>query len=480
MAQWPLIFLYFCQALAPLTRAQAQRGDWRHRIQWENNGQVHSLMSTGSQYQPPGRYRGPSRLFMSSGGRSHLPGSHRPDQQYRPRQFAAPVQYAPVSARVSGGRHMEIPVRTGTNGFQDFRGLTPQFTPSRSNVSAAAFTDPGSVRTSGEPTLQRARSEPVARAQNQLLRTAPEALTRAQNQPSRIVLEPITSAQQPASRSVPEQLTRPQNQPFLNADTNDARNTNPVDVVNDDPRNPFKNHRNSVLYNFYPNRARPAARPPTGTGYGTRFFQNGLPDLIPDPYAIQAGTYVQRMQMYALRCAAEENCLARSAYSPTVRDIDFRVLLRFPQKVRNQGTSDFLPVKPRYQWDWHSCHQHYHSMEAFSNYDLLDAVTGRKVAEGHKASFCLEDTSCEAGFRRRYACTSHTQGLSPGCHDIYAANIDCQWVDITDVPAGNYVLKITVNPMFHVLESDFTNNIVRCDITYTGVYVQTRNCRIAR
>lgn len=47
----------------------------------------------------------------------------------------------------------------------------------------------------------------------------------------------------------------------------------------------------------------------------------------------------------------------RSAYAPTVRDIDFRVLLRFPQKVKNQGTSDFLPVKPRYQWDWHSCHQ---------------------------------------------------------------------------------------------------------------------------
>lgn len=47
----------------------------------------------------------------------------------------------------------------------------------------------------------------------------------------------------------------------------------------------------------------------------------------------------------------------RSAYAPGVRDIDFRVLLRFPQKVKNQGTADFLPLKPRYQWDWHSCHQ---------------------------------------------------------------------------------------------------------------------------
>lgn len=47
----------------------------------------------------------------------------------------------------------------------------------------------------------------------------------------------------------------------------------------------------------------------------------------------------------------------RSAYRPTVRDIDYRVLLRFPQKVRNMGTTDFLPVKPRHQWEWHSCHQ---------------------------------------------------------------------------------------------------------------------------
>lgn len=32
---------------------------------------------------------------------------------------------------------------------------------------------------------------------------------------------------------------------------------------------------------------------------------------MPDPYYIQASTYVQKMSMYNLRCAAEENCLAR-------------------------------------------------------------------------------------------------------------------------------------------------------------------------
>lgn len=41
------------------------------------------------------------------------------------------------------------------------------------------------------------------------------------------------------------------------------------------------------------------------------FFPAGLPDLVPDAYYIQAASYIQRVQMYALRCAAEENCLSR-------------------------------------------------------------------------------------------------------------------------------------------------------------------------
>lgn len=46
-----------------------------------------------------------------------------------------------------------------------------------------------------------------------------------------------------------------------------------------------------------------------------------------------------------------------SAYSGNVRDYDMRVLLRFPQRVKNQGTADFLPSRPRYSWEWHSCHR---------------------------------------------------------------------------------------------------------------------------
>ncbi|XP_078054878.1 protein-lysine 6-oxidase-like [Mustelus asterias] len=254
-----------------------------------------------------------------------------------------------------------------------------------------------------------------------------------------------------------------------------------AEMQGDEPRNPFMN-RNSVFYNVYSSSSRSSSRPAVRRriGLGTRYFQSGLPDLIPDPYYIQASMYIQRMHMYALRCAAEENCLSRSAYGPRISDLSIRVLLRFPQRVKNQGTADFLPNRPRHTWEWHSCHQHYHSMDQFSHYDLLQASTHRKVAEGHKASFCLEDTTCDPGIQRRYACTAHTQGLGPGCYDTYNADIDCQWIDITDVVPGNYVLKVTVNPGFLVPESVVTNNVVRCDILYTGSYVSARNCRITR
>lgn len=50
-------------------------------------------------------------------------------------------------------------------------------------------------------------------------------------------------------------------------------------------------------------------------------------------------------------------CVVFFSSAAHAHDYDTRVLLRFPQRVKNQGTADFLPNRPRYTWEWHSCHQ---------------------------------------------------------------------------------------------------------------------------
>lgn len=105
-------------------------------------------------------------------------------------------------------------------------------------------------------------------------------------------------------------------------------------------------------------------------------------------------------------CVAKQSLLSlhiplNFVYAHTTYAHSHRALLRFSSLTMNYGTSTFLPTLNRNQWQWHTCHDHYHSFESFVNYDLLDVNTGAKVAEGHKASFCLEDTRCEAGVSRR-------------------------------------------------------------------------------
>lgn len=44
-------------------------------------------------------------------------------------------------------------------------------------------------------------------------------------------------------------------------------------------------------------------------------------------------------------------------------------------------------------------------MEVFATFNIFNS-TGHKVAEGHKASFCLEDNQCLPGVEPKYACAN--------------------------------------------------------------------------
>lgn len=141
-------------------------------------------------------------------------------------------------------------------------------------------------------------------------------------------------------------------------------------------------------------------------------------------------------------------------------------LLRFTTQTRNIGTADLVLGNPATSsmFEWGSCHGHYH-FRSFAQYRLLDTA-GAVVRTGKKVGFCLMDITridSAANPSARYTCSS--QGIQAGWADVYSSNLSGQWIDITGVPAGTYVLEIVMDPMNLIDEADETNNTSRIHVT---------------
>uniref|UniRef100_A0A4W5JF55 Lysyl oxidase homolog n=1 Tax=Hucho hucho TaxID=62062 RepID=A0A4W5JF55_9TELE len=168
-------------------------------------------------------------------------------------------------------------------------------------------------------------------------------------------------------------------------------------------------------------------------------------DLVLNAPLVQQSVYIEDRPLHMLYCAAEENCLSKSAASANW-PYGHRRLLRFSSQIHNIGRADFRPKAGRHSWVWHACHG---------------------------------SVLCSPGISKRYECANFgEQGITVGCWDLYRHDIDCQWIDITDIKPGNYILQIVINPNFEVAESDFTNNAMKCYCKYDGHRIWLHNCHM--
>lgn len=169
-------------------------------------------------------------------------------------------------------------------------------------------------------------------------------------------------------------------------------------------------------------------------------------------------------------CLVAEGCITGTGERKT---------LRFTTTISNYGNEDFYigqtggveNLNPNFYWD--DCHGHAH-YEGYANYRLYDYPSLEPSETiGHKNGWCVMDlggavaSEAPAGANYpacnfTYGCT--TMGISAGCSDTYGSGISCQWVDVTGLADGEYVLAVSTNmetdnyePQYEI---DYSNNIV--------------------
>jgi len=169
-------------------------------------------------------------------------------------------------------------------------------------------------------------------------------------------------------------------------------------------------------------------------------------------------------------CLVAEGCIT---------GIGERKTLRFTTSISNYGNEDFYigqsggPDGLNENFYWDDCHGHAH-YEGYANYRIYTYPSlGPSETIGHKNGWCVMDLggaiSSEAPEGANYPACSFTygcttMGISAGCSDTYSSGIACQWVDVTDLEDGEYVLAVSSNmetdnymPLYEI---DFSNNVV--------------------
>lgn len=188
-----------------------------------------------------------------------------------------------------------------------------------------------------------------------------------------------------------------------------------------------------------------------------------LPDLRANQDAVERSLIIKKQVFDGNSCELEEMCITGPGK---------RRLLQFEGRIENVGSGALNPGPEQNNplFEHSACHDHYHFLD-FTDYKLLSA-DGSVAVQGHKQSFCLVSMDrVEDYVGPVVGEVVHPEPGETGCSyleagwaDIYGVGTPCQWVDVTDVAPGDYMLQVAVNPAGKIAEGNVENNVIQVPV----------------
>lgn len=215
----------------------------------------------------------------------------------------------------------------------------------------------------------------------------------------------------------------------------------------------------------------------------------GCPDLLVSQADLAASWFVENRRFNRRNCSVLEGEVLAGV----------RTLIRFASVTPNIGPGDLIVGNPFDHPEWfdlETCHRHQHFKD-YADYrlwtpvgyaewqalvaanpgacsgDLLAQIPdlATKMVAGRKQGFCVvdllpwEEPPCPSPntLPFRYG-SCLDQGISVCWADVYVPEEVGQWIDVTDLPDGDYVLEIEVNAERLFTEASYTNNSAKVDI----------------
>jgi len=168
---------------------------------------------------------------------------------------------------------------------------------------------------------------------------------------------------------------------------------------------------------------------------GTCVYEDCFPDLA-------IGIEEYRNSVFLDTIYVDDDCLLEES---CVNGLGKRHIIRFTTAIFNVGNTDY--VVGRLEEDVigfsnDNCHEHWHRL-GYAEY-LLYGGAGKPEPLGFKNGFCVLDISCgDSEKNPKYSCDF--MGITAGCFDVYDTSVECQWLDVTDVPDGDYTMVARIN-----------------------------------